>query len=149
LTFSSVALENIKHFELGGWTMGDEIRALAIEYNKAFGEGRLDRVREMLHPDVEFDGTAKPTHGRDDYMSGLPRLVSVLERNELHDVIVEGNRVFILYDFVTASSAGRVLSGELLTFEGGLITKITLLFDHRRWSEVIAEIQRRAQAAPA
>jgi len=55
--------------------MGDDIRALALEYNKAFGDGRLDRVAEMLHPDVEFDGTAKPTHGREAYMSGLPRLM--------------------------------------------------------------------------
>ena len=127
--------------------MGKNIRELAIEYNRAFGEGRLDRVTEMLHPDVEFDGTARPTHGRDAYMSGLPRLVSVLEGTELHDVIVDGNRAFILYDFMTASPAGRVLSGELLTFDAdGLITKITLLFDHRRWPEVIAEIQRKAAA---
>ena len=130
--------------------MEKDVRQLATEYNRAFGEGRLDRVTEMLHPDVEFDGTAKPTSGRDAYMSGLPRLVSVLEGNELRDLIVEGNRAFILYDFVTASPAGRVLSGELVTFDDdGLITRITLLFDHRRWPEVIAEIQRKAAAAPA
>jgi hypothetical protein len=130
--------------------MGKNIRELAIQYNRAFGEGRLDTVREMLHPDLEFDGTAKPTKGRDAYMSGLPRLVSVLERNELIDLIVDDNRAFILYDFVTATPAGRVLSGELVTFDDdGLITKITLLFDHRRWPEVIAEIQRRAAAGTA
>jgi hypothetical protein len=127
--------------------MTQDIRRLAIDYNRAFGEGRLDEVKDMLHPDVEFDGTAKPSHGRDAYLSSLPRLVSVLERNDLHDVIVDGNRAFVLYDFVTATPAGRVLSGELLTYdEDGLITKITLLFDHRRWPEVIAEIQRRSMA---
>ncbi len=128
--------------------MAYDIRKLAIEYNRAFGEGRLDDVATMLHPEVEFDGTARPTHGRDAYMSGLPRLVSVLERNDLKDVIVDGDRAFILYDFVTDTPAGAVLSGELLTFDSvGLITKITLLFDLRRWPEVIAEIQRRATAA--
>jgi hypothetical protein len=130
--------------------MGKNIRELAIQYNRAFGEGRLDAVKEMLHPNLTFDGTANATKGRDAYMSGLPRLVSVLERNELIDLIVDGNRAFILYDFVTATPAGRVLSGELVTFDDdGLITKITLLFDHRRWPEVIAEIQRRAAAATA
>ena len=124
--------------------MGKDIRQLTIDYNRAFGERRLDDVTQMLHPDVEFEGTAKPTKGRDAYMSGLPKLVSVLERNEVRDVIVEGNRAFILYDFVTDTPAGAVLSGELLTFEGELIKKITLLFDLRRWPEVIAEIQRRA-----
>ena len=124
--------------------MGKDIRQLTIEYNRAFGERRLDDVTQMLHPDVEFDGTVKPTKGRDAYMSGLPKLVSVLERNEVRDVIVDGNQAFILYDFVTDTPAGAVLSGELLTFEGELIKKITLLFDLRRWPEVIAEIQRRA-----
>ena len=129
--------------------MGNDIRDRAIEYNRAFGEGRLDDVREMLHPDLEFDGTAKPTTGRDAYMSGLPRLVSVLKRNDIRDVVVDGDRAFILYDFVTDTTAGAVLSGELITFQDGLIRKITLLFDLRRWPEVIAEIQHRAEAAAA
>ena len=124
--------------------MGDTIRERVIEYNRAFGEGRLDDVREMLHPDIEFGGTARPTRGRDDYMSGLPRLVSVLIRNDIKDIVVEGDRAFVLYDFVTDTPAGAVLSGELLTYKDGLIKKITLLFDLRRWPEVIAEIQRKA-----
>ena len=127
--------------------MGNTIRDRVIEYNRAFGEGRLADVREMLHPDIEFDGTARPLAGRDAYMSGLPSLVSVLKANEIKDILVEGNRAFILYDFVTDTPAGAVLSGELVTFEDGLIRKITLLFDLRRWPEVIAEIQRRAPVA--
>ena len=129
--------------------MEPDIRTLALEYNRAFGDGDLKRVAEMLHPDLEFDGTvARPTRGRDAYMSGLPRLVSVLKRNDLRDVVVDGDRAFILYDFVTDTPAGAVLSGELVTFEGGLIRKITLLFDWRRWPEVVAELQHRA-ASPA
>ena len=124
--------------------MTKTIRDRVIDYNRAFGERRLDDLREMLHPDLEFDGTVKPTMGRDAYMSGLPRLVSVLLRNDIKDVIVDGDRAFVLYDFVTDTPGGNVLSGELLTFEDGLIRKITLLFDWRRWPEVVAEIQRRA-----
>jgi hypothetical protein len=127
--------------------MAHDIRELTLEYNRAFGEGDLERVAQLLHPDLEFDGTVTPTRGRDAYMSGLPRLVSVLKRNEVREVLVEGERAFILYDFVTDTPAGAVLSGELLTFEGGLIRKITLLFDLRRWPEVIAEVQRRAATA--
>lgn len=127
-----------------------DVRELALEYNRAFGEGRLERVAEMLHPDVEFDGTVKPTRGREAYLSGLPRLCSVLERNDLKDILVEGNRAFILYDFVTATPAGAVLSGELVTFdESGLIRKITLLFDLRQWPAVVAGIGRKEAMAAA
>ncbi len=73
----------------------------------------------------------------------------MLKRNELRDVIVEGDRAFILYDFVTDTPAGRVLTGEVLTFEDRLIRKITLLFDWRRWPEVVAEVQRRADPVAA
>jgi hypothetical protein len=128
--------------------MDHDIRSLTVEYNRAFGEGRLDALREMLHPELEFDGTvARATRGRDEYLSGLPRLVSVLKGNELRAVLVDGERSFVLYDVVTDTSAGPVLSGELLTFEDGLIRKITLLFDWRHWPEVVAEMQARASAA--
>jgi SnoaL-like protein len=130
--------------------MTHDIRQLTVEYNRAFGEGRIEDLRRMLHPDLEFDGTvAKPTRGRDEYLAGLPRLCSILERNELRELIVDGDRAFVLYDFVTDTPAGAVLSGELLTYEDGLIRKITLLFDWRRWPEAVAEVQKRAVPAAA
>ena len=128
--------------------MGAAIRDLVIEYNQAFGDGRLDRVAQMLHPDLDFDGSvARPTHGSAAYMAGLPRLATIVVRNDIRDVVVEGNRAFVLYDFVTDTPAGAVLSGELLTFEDGLIRSITLLFDWRRWPEVLAEVTARTTPA--
>lgn len=124
-----------------------DIRTIAVEYNRALGEGDLDRVAELLHPELDFDGTARPSHGRDAYVAALPPLVRVLTRNDLKAVLVDGDQAFLLYDFVTDTPAGAVLSGELLRIEDGLIRSITLLFDWRRWPEVIAEVQRRAAAA--
>ncbi len=39
--------------------------------------------------------------------------------------------------------AGAVLTGELLELEDGRIRSITLLFDWRRWPEVLRELERR------
>ena len=124
--------------------MSASIRDLVTEYNQAFGDGRLDRVAEMLHPDVVFDGTVgKATRGAAEYMTGLPRLARVVVRNDIREIVVEGSRAFILYDFVTDTSAGAVLSGEFLTFEDGLIRSITLIYDWRHWPEVVAEVAKR------
>jgi hypothetical protein len=124
--------------------MSANIRDLVIDYNHAFGDGRLDRVAEMLHPDVVFDGTVgKATRGAAEYMAGLPRLASIVVRNDIREIVVEGNRAFVLYDFVTDTPAGAVLSGEFLTFEDGLIGSITLIYDWRHWPEVVAEVARR------
>jgi SnoaL-like domain len=124
--------------------MSATIRDLVIEYNQAFGDGRLERVAQMLHPDVAFDGTVgKPTRGAAEYMTGLPRLAKVVVRNDIREIVVEGNRAFVLYDFVTDTPAGAVLSGEFLTFEDGLIRSITLIYDWRRWPELVAEVVKR------
>ena len=121
-----------------------DIRELVKEYNRAFGEGRLDRVEELLHPDLVFDGTVgKEIRGADAYMEGLRRLAPVVVRNDLKDIVVDGNKAFVLYDFVTDTDAGAVLSGELLTIDDGRIRSITLLFDWRRWPEVLQEVERR------
>ena len=61
---------------------------------------------------------------------------------------MDGDQAFVLYDFVTDTAAGAVLSGELVRIEDGLIRSITLIFDWRRWPEVLQEVARRA-AAPA
>jgi len=124
------------------------IRDTVTEYVHAVADGRLDRVEELLHPDLVFGGTVPEPRGKASYISTLRSLTTVVERSDIRDVVVDGDRAFVLYDFVTDTPAGGVLSGELVTFEDGLIRTITLLFDQRRWPEVIAEIQRRAAQPP-
>jgi len=52
-------------------------------------------------------------------MKGLPRLVSVLERNEVRDAILDGDKAVILYDFITDTSAGAGLSRAGAIITGG------------------------------
>ncbi len=127
-----------------------ETRDLVMEYNRAFGEGNLDRVADLLHPGLVFGGaTAQQVVGSHKYVAALRRLAPVVVRNEVKDIVVEGERAAILYDFVTDSGAGAVLSAEFLTVEAGLIRTITLLFDWRRWPEVLAEVASRAGESPS
>lgn len=131
-------------------------RELVTEYIEAVAAGRLDRVAELLHPDLVFDGTVPSREDKAAYLATLGPITSVALRSEIRDIVVDGEgdreRAFVLYDFVTDTPAGAVLCGELLTFEDDLIREITFLFDQRRWPEAVAEIQRRAAApepAPA
>jgi SnoaL-like domain len=124
--------------------MATATREIVADYIQAVGEGRLDRVEELLHPDVDFGGTAAELHGANAYVSALRRLARVVVRNDIKQIIVEGNQAFVLYDFVTDTEVGAVLSGELLTIEDGRIRSVALLFDHRRWPEVLQELGRRS-----
>ena len=63
-------------------------------------------------------------------------------------LIVEDDRAAVLYDFVTDTPVGPVLCAEFLTFDGDLIGSSTLLFDWRRWPEVLEELRLHCLARP-
>ena len=124
--------------------MSTSVKELVREYVGAAGDKRFDRLAQLVHPEATFDGTVKvQTKGAEAFVQGFRNLEPIILRNEVREVIVEGDRAFVLYDFVTGTSVGAVLCGELLTVEGGLIRSSTLIFDWRRWPEVLHELQER------
>jgi SnoaL-like domain len=130
--------------------MSESVRNLVMEYVSAAGERRFDRLAELVHPDATFGGTVKgETHGAEAFVQGFRNLGPIIARNDVRELVVEGNRAAVLYDFVTDTAVGPVLSAEFLTVEDGLIRSSVLLFDHRRWPEVVRELQARVTRAPA
>jgi hypothetical protein len=128
--------------------MSESVRDLVLEYVAAAGGRRFDQLAELVHPEATFGGTVKgEIHGRDALVQGFRNLRPIIVRNDVRELIVEGNRASVLYDFVTDTPVGPVLSAEFLTVEDGLIRSSTLLFDHRRWPEVVQELQARTQVA--
>ena len=129
--------------------MSANVRDLVIEYVSAAGEKRFDRLEELVHPDATMDGTVKSeSKGAEAFVQGFRNLAPIIDRNEIREVIVEGDRAFVLYDFVTDSPAGAVLSGELLTIQEDRIISSTLIFDWRSWPEVLGELRTRHAPPP-
>ena len=130
--------------------MSQSVRDLVMEYVSAAGERRFDRLADLVHPDATFGGTVKAeTRGAEAFVQGFRNLGPIIARNDVRELVVEGNRAAVLYDFVTDTAVGPVLSAEFLTIEDGLIRSSVLLFDHRRWPEVARELQARVTGAPA
>jgi hypothetical protein len=130
--------------------MGTSVRDLVTEYVQVVGERRFDRLAELMHPDVTFGGIVKKeAHGREAVVDGFRTLGPIIRRNDIRALVVEGHDAFVLYDFVTDTDAGAVLSGEYVTTEHGLIRSTTLLYDLRRWPEVLQELERRRDAVAA
>jgi SnoaL-like domain len=130
--------------------MSESVRDLVMQYVSAAGERRFDRLAELVHPDATFGGTVKgETRGAEAFVQGFRNLGPIIARNDVRELVVEGNRAAVLYDFVTDTAVGPVLSAEFLTVEDGLIRSSVLLFDHRRWPEVVRELQARVTGAPA
>jgi SnoaL-like domain len=89
--------------------MGTSIRDITTEYIQAVADGRLDQVEALLHPDLVFDGTVPAPRGKASYVDALRVLTTIIVRSDIRDIVVEGDRAFVLYDFVTDTPAGSVL----------------------------------------
>jgi hypothetical protein len=123
-------------------------RDLAVEYVLAVGDKHFDRLADFIHPDATFGGTVKvESRGRAAFVQGFRNLAPIIVRNDVRDVVADDERAFVLYDSVTDTPAGSVTCAELLTFDEGLIRSSTLIFDWRRWPEVLDELQSRTKAA--
>jgi SnoaL-like domain len=124
--------------------MTSATRELVCDFIQAIG-GRYDRLPGLLHPDVIFTGAVKAgSHDRDSYVDGFRRLGPILVRIDVRQILAEGDHGAVLYDFVTDTPAGTVLTSEWLTFDHGLIRTSVLLYDMRQWPVVLEELARRS-----
>lgn len=120
----------------------DNTRDIATEYATAAGNKDYERLAQLVHPNATFTGTVRnETHGGAAFVDGFRNLAPVTIRHELRTVIADDDGAAILYDLVTNTEVGSVLCTEFLTFQDGLINSSTLVFDWRRWPEVLQQLQ--------
>ena len=118
--------------------------ALVDAYTAAVSDGDFERLRELVHPDATFDGTVvNEAKGSEAFIQGFRNLRPITLRTDVRNVVVEGNRAAVQYDLVTDTAVGHVLCSEFLTLDDGQVRASTLIFDWRRWPEVIQELQGR------
>ena len=122
-------------------------KTLITTYIEAVGAGRLDEVATHLSPAVTFSGPGMPViSGSDGFITALERLQPIIARNEIKSVLIDGDQACVLYDLVTDTPVGPVVSAEWLTIDNGQIKSTYLLFDKARWTEVLEHLKLRAQA---
>ena len=111
---------------------------LVRSYVGAVGEHRLDDLRSMLTPDAEFTLGDATYRGIDAFVGAFVRLMPILERNDIRKVFVDGDEACVIYDFVTRTPVGPVVSVEYLKLASGRIRSSLLVFERQHWPEVIA-----------
>ena len=124
--------------------MASEIHDLVTSYINAVGEHRLDALPAMLEPDVEFTLGDNTVRGVEAFVAGFQRLMPIIVRNDVRKVFVDGEEACVIYDFVTDTPAGAVLSVEHIKFRNGRLASTLLVFERLHWPEVLAELAGRA-----
>ncbi len=124
--------------------MTADVQQLIKDYTTAISDGDFDRLATLVHPDATFGGTVtSEAKGRDAFVQGFRNLRPITVRTDVRAVVIDDNQAAVLYDLVTDTPVGSVLCSEFLRVDDDLIVASTLVFDWRRWPEVLVEIKSR------
>jgi ketosteroid isomerase-like protein len=117
-----------------------DVGAIASRYIELVGAHELDAVAELLSEDVVATTTRGPSN-KGEWIIALRRLLPVLQRNEIRQVVVDGDTACVVYDFITDTAAGAIPCAEWVTVGADdRITTINLLFEKTNWATVAAAL---------
>jgi hypothetical protein len=123
--------------------MATDARELLTTYIQAVGERRLEALPPLLEQDAEFTLGDKTARGREAFVGAFRRLLPIIERNEIRHLFVDGDKACVVYDFVTRTPVGPVLSVEYIRLKNGRIASSTLVFERLHWPEVLTVLRER------
>jgi len=124
--------------------MATAVHELVTSYIQAVGNHRLEDLPAMLEPDVEFIVGDTTLRGPDAFVGAFERLDPIILRNDVRKVFVDGDEAIVIYDFVTDTPAGAVVSVEHIKFRNGRIASSLLVFERLHWPQVQEEMAARA-----
>ena len=124
--------------------MDAQIRDLVTAYITAVGQRRLEALPPLLTPDAEFTLGDTTLRGADAFVGAFKRLLPIIVRNDIRRIFVDGDEACVIYDFVTDTPAGAVLSVEYIKIRDGRIASTLLVFERLHWAEAQAVIAERA-----
>jgi len=103
---------------------------VASAYFEAWKANDVERVRPLLHEDVDFVGALGSTHGIRDTLAGLGGRFAMTTQVEVVHRWVDGPDVLTWFELRTAT-AGPLAVANWSHVEAGRITRIRVTFDPR------------------
>jgi hypothetical protein len=109
--------------------MTTDLKSIVTAYIQAAGSHNYDAVSGYVAENVSFKGPLSESTGAANFIAGLKRMAPIWLRNEVRHVFVNGDRVCVIYDFVTNMPLGALPCAEVLSFDGDRIANVELFFD--------------------
>ena len=103
---------------------------VAAAYFRAWTDGDIDRVRPLLHPDVDFIGAMGATRGTEETLKGLAGMFAMTRQVEVIRRWADGPDVITWFELST-DTAGPLPVVNWSHVEDGQITRIRVTFDPR------------------
>lgn len=110
--------------------MADDPTTIAAAYFEAWKGNDIEKVRPLLHPDVDFAGALGATQGIEDTLAGLGGMFTMTKQVDVIHRWADGPDVLTWFELRTATT-GPLAIVNWSHVEAGRITRIRVTFDPR------------------
>jgi hypothetical protein len=114
--------------------------AIGEEYYKLVGQKNVEGIKKYLHPEVELYSPLASMKGKDAVVEATGNFMKMIKSLSIRTKFGSDNQAMIVYDTDVPGIAKGFPGASLLSFRDGLIVKIELFYDSRRFVEKKEEI---------
>lgn len=111
--------------------MKTETKALGAAYYTALGEKNLEKVKEYLHPEVEFSDPQEKVMGREAVLKAAQGFTAIFKTLAIRTAFGSEDQAMIVYEVEIPGVPKKLKAASLLSFKEGLISKIELFYDSK------------------
>lgn len=106
-----------------------DTKAIAVAYYTALGEKNMEKVRECLHPNVQFTDPQEKHIGREAVLKAATSFAGVFKTLTIREKFGSENHAMIVYEVEIQGLLKKLQAASLLSFQDGLISNIELFYD--------------------
>ncbi len=118
--------------------MSENILELGEAYFDALNKKDVQKITEMVHPEMRFKSPVAEESNRDGFLASVRRMLVNVRGLRVKSRFASGNQAMFAYEMSFNEPVGTVKVASLITFEGGQIKSIELFFDARPFEKVMA-----------
>lgn len=111
--------------------MTKDTKAMGVAYYTALGEKNIEAVKEFLHPDIQFTDPQEKVIGRDAVLKAAKGFTGIFNTLTIRAKFGSEEQAMIVYDVEIPGLSKTLHAASLLSFQGGLISKIELFYDSK------------------
>lgn len=109
--------------------MKTEPKAIAVAYYTALGEKNMEAVKTYLHPDIQFSDPQETVMGKEEVLKAAKRFSAIFKTLTIRAKFGSEDQAMIVYEVDIPAFAKNLQAASMLSFQGGLISKIELFYD--------------------
>lgn len=106
-------------------------KAIGVAYYTALGEKNIEKVKEYLHPDIQFTDPQEKVIGREAVLKAATGFTGIFKTLTIRAKFGSEDQAMIVYDVEIPGLPKKLQAASLLSFQEGLISKIELFYDSK------------------